>query len=153
CPGRRLAQALEPPAKDQYGEYNGGGWAWGHIDYAANALVVPNRPTVLSINQIRDGTSHTILVGEKPMHRRDYFTGSWDWDEPFFLGGSGGTQRGRPGPKPDDGFSIVRDSPSMGLAFRWNWGSAHPAGAEFVFADGSVRLLPFGLSPAVVKGL
>src|SRR5436309_3201328 len=75
------------------GKYNGGGWAWGKTDYAANGLVVPNRPRCLSYADIPDGTSHTILVGEKAMDPKIGAMPGWYWDEPFFLGGSGGTQR------------------------------------------------------------
>ncbi|MCI0347876.1 MAG: DUF1559 domain-containing protein, partial [Acidobacteriales bacterium] len=131
CPSRRLAVA-QVPVNDEFGQYFGGGWAWGHIDYGANAQAIPNRPKCLSISAFVDGTSNTILVGEKALRPDRYLTGSWYWDEPFFLGGSGGTQRGFPGPNPDDGARIVQDSVSMGLTFRWNWGSAHPGGAQFL---------------------
>jgi hypothetical protein len=72
-------------------------------------------------------------------------TGTWYWDEPFFTGGSGGTQRW--------GVRVVRDSWSMGFAYRGNWGSAHTAGAQFVFADGSTHLIPFATSSVIVLGL
>ncbi len=140
CPSRRLSSAQLPPDRDQYARYLTGGWVWGKTDYAANALVMPNRPRCLSLAQLTDGTSHTALVGEKAMDPANYLTGTWFWDEPFFLGGSGGTQR--------DGRLVLRDRP--GVVFPYNWGAAHPAGAQFVFADGSVRLVPFSTSGDVV---
>lgn len=152
CPSRRLPRAMLP-RNDEYGEYHGGGWRWGHTDYAANAHVIPNRPKTLPLAAIRDGLSNTILVGEKAIHPQIVETGSWYWDEPFFLGGSGGTQRGFPGPDPSDGLRIVRDSYSMGLEFRWNWGAAHASGAQFLFADGSVQLLSYSVSREVMRAL
>lgn len=144
CPSRRDAEALPAPA-DAYGAYTDGGWAWGHTDYAANRDAIPNRPVCLNLLHFTDGTSATILAGEKSMNPADYHTGTWYWDEPFFLGGSGGTQRW--------GTEILRDSPTMGLDFRYNWGSAHPSGANFLMADGAVRLLTFGIPAQAVATL
>jgi prepilin-type processing-associated H-X9-DG protein len=151
CPSRRTAQTKKPE-DDAFGAYQGGGWAWGHIDYGANAHVIPNRPNLRRRASITDGTSNTVLVGEKAMHPRNYVAPTWYWDEPFFLGGSGGTQRGFAGQR-GEGTTIVRDSPDMGLLFRYNWGSAHPAGAQFLFADGSVRQLRYGLPNSTVLAL
>ena len=151
CPSRRRP-AARPAHDDQYGIYQGGGWAWAPIDYAANALVIPNRPVCLRIADIVDGTSHTVLIGEKSLNPQNYQTGTWYWDEPFFTGGSGGTQRGF-GFAPGEGVTILRDDRSMGLTFRYNWGSAHRAGAQFLFADGSVRQLDYGTPPATVEAL
>lgn len=133
CPSRRPADAQTAPLRDQYGVYLTGGWAWGKTDYAANALVFPNRPFCLGLRNLTDGTSQTVLVGEKAMDPNNYTTGTWFWDEPFFAGGSGGTTR--------DGTANLRDA--VGVAFPHNWGAAHPSGAQFLFGDGSVRLLPF----------
>ena len=151
CPSRRTAQALVPK-NDEYGSYQGGGWAWAHTDYGANALVIPNRPQVFNMRRITDGLSNTILIGEKAMHPANYNTGTWYWDEPFFVGGSGGTQRGF-GAQPGDGTTIVQDSPKMGFLYRYNWGSAHTAGAQFLFADGMVRPLAYGTPNGRVRAL
>ena len=144
CPSRRLA-AAQAATDDARGIYNGGGWPWGKTDYAANARVIPNRPACLSIAALVDGTSHTILVGEKAMDSLLYATGTWYWDEPYFLGGSDSTSR--------KGTNVLRDAPGIALQARENWGAAHTAGAQFVFADGSTHFLPFGTSPQIVLGL
>lgn len=151
CPSRRSAEATVP-VNDQFGEYEGGGWAWGHIDYASNGRVVPNRPRCLRVGEITDGTSNTILIGEKAMSTVSYMTGTWYWDEPYFLGGSGGTQRGI-GFSPVDGNLIIQDSAITGMTFRYNWGAAHHAGAHFLFCDGSVRIIQFGLTSDLVLSL
>jgi prepilin-type N-terminal cleavage/methylation domain-containing protein/prepilin-type processing-associated H-X9-DG protein len=143
CPSRRLPSVKEAPVWDEYGAYITGGWVWGKTDYAANELVIPIRPKCLSIKELTDGTSRTILAGEKAMDPKNYETGTWFWDEPFFVGGSGGTARA--------GTAILRDAANV--AFPFNWGSAHPAGAQFLFADGSVHLIAFGTPAATVKAL
>ena len=41
----------------------------------------------------------------------------------------------------------------MGYSFRYNSGAAHPGGAHFLFADGSVRMIQFGTPAATVVAL
>ncbi len=146
CPSRRAAMP-QPVVSDEYGTYWGGGWVWGKTDYAGNRLLFPNRPYVRSIREITDGTSQTILVGEKSMAPQDYTSGTWYWDEPFFTGGSDGTIR--------SGSRVQQDSRELekGRQFRFNWGAPHTAGAQFVFADGSVRQLSYATSQNVVAAL
>jgi prepilin-type processing-associated H-X9-DG protein len=145
CPSRRPAIA-QLAVNDNHGLYNGGGWLWGKTDYAANAFVCPNRPGgCLNLLNITDGTSHTILAGEKALDADYYTNGTWYWDEPFFLGGSDSTSR--------KGNVIMPDRHGTFYQIRENWGSPHPAGAQFVFADGSVHLIPYATSPDIVKAL
>lgn len=143
CPSRRNVTP-EVPVDDQYGIYQGGGWAWGKIDYACNGLALGNRPTCLQTAMITDGSSTTILIGEKAMDPANYTAPTWFWDEPFFAGGSGGTQR--------FGSAVSHDR-SDGLYFVDNWGAAHPGGANFLFADGAVHLIAYGVDPATMRAL
>jgi hypothetical protein len=73
----------------------------------------------------------------------NYQTGTWFWDEPFFIGGSGGTMRGE--------SQVLPDVP--GITFQQNWGSAHLAGAQFLYADASVHLMAFGTAADVIVAL
>jgi prepilin-type N-terminal cleavage/methylation domain-containing protein/prepilin-type processing-associated H-X9-DG protein len=141
CPSRRQAVALAP-ADDEHGTYQGGGWTWGKTDYAANARIVPNRPARLwGIEDITDGASNTILIGEKALDSNNYSSGTWYWDEPFFLGGSDSTSR--------KGTGLMRDTPGSALAARENWGSPHPSGANFLFADGAVHRIGYDIADNV----
>lgn len=143
CPSRR-SSAPQLPANDNFGEYFGGGWEWGKIDYAANrfAIRAPRRnPKTFSV--FTDGTSQTILVGEKALNSLAYTNGSWYADEPFFIGNSPGSWR--------EGDLIVQDIP--GYAYRNHWGAAHPSGANFLMADGSVRMIRYWTPKEVVAAL
>jgi prepilin-type processing-associated H-X9-DG protein len=134
---------MKAPLIDEYGSYVTGGWPWGKTDYAANALVVPNRPQVVRIAQIVDGTSQTLLVGEKSVDPKNYLSGTWYFDEPFFTGGAAGTAR--------FGTKVLQDSP--GVNFQNHWGSAHQGVCNFVFADGHVSDIAFNVDQRVVEWL
>src|SRR2546421_5843718 len=113
CPSRRKAVALVP-SHDEHGSYQGGAWPWGKTDYAANARIVPNRPLRLwGLEDITDGAANTVLLGEKALDSDNYDSGTWYWDEPFFLGGSDSTSR--------KGTELMRDTSGSALAARENW--------------------------------
>jgi prepilin-type processing-associated H-X9-DG protein len=90
--------------------------------------------TITNLN----GTSNTVLVGEKSLDTSYYNnTSSSGWDECIFSGGYGGTTR--------TSNVLFRDS-SDGSAQGNYWGAAHPAGAQFVMCDGSVRTINYTFS-------
>ena len=151
CPARRPA-ALQVAANDDVGVFDGGGYAWGKIDYAANAFLIKNRPVCARIADIRDGTSNMILAGEKVINPRNYTSGTWSWDEPFFLGGSHGTKRGNPD-YVSQGSKVLRDSFEIFGNDNFAWGSAHPGGANILFGDGSARILRFSTPSSIVAAL
>ncbi len=142
CPSRREPVSL-PAEDDADGQYQGGGWDWGRIDYAANWRVVQNRPTCLDLAAFTDGSSNTILAGEKAMNPSTYHSGSWYFDEPYFSGGSGGTARGGAYLVPDTGGRFALGQ----------WGSSHVEGTHFVLADGSVRLTRYNTATSVLEAM
>jgi prepilin-type N-terminal cleavage/methylation domain-containing protein len=133
CPSRRNTQPTKMIAEDAYGKYFSGGWAWGKTDYVVSQEMFENRPQCHNMTRMLDGTSNTILVGEKAYDATVQKPNNWYWDEPYFIGGSKGTSRG--------GLGLVPDRP--GIPHKENWGSAHMAGVYFLFGDGGVRLIPF----------
>ena len=146
CPARRIAGATPVVADDAYGRYQSGGWTWGgRTDYAVNLVAFANRPTCYSAAKFTDGLSNTVFAGEKAYDVAAQGP-SWYWDEPVFLGGSKGTSRGAIG--------LVRDAPGTSNGtFRENWGSAHPAGVQFLYGDGGVHLVGFDADPSLLAAL
>ena len=130
-------------APDQYGSYLSGGWRWGKSDYTGNGLLIRGRGITRTLAEITDGTASTVLVGEKALHPDLYVSGSWFYDQPFFLGNSSGIIC--------KGTNVFRDTRTT--VFIGNWGAAHSSGAQFVFADGSTRLIRYGTSPDVIQAL
>lgn len=89
---------------------------------------------------ITDGTSHTYLIGEKHVSQRSYFDASDDgFDQPMYSGVDVDIARWTTGPPLPDGLtSQIR-----------RFGSAHAAGANMVYCDGSVKTISY-LIDAVV---
>jgi prepilin-type processing-associated H-X9-DG protein len=158
CPtrGRARPQAL-PVAADPV--YPGvtyvnatGRSPWCKTDYAGNWHLVRNRwpcggsPSAgppPRLDDVTDGTSGTLLLGEKAMDPAAYDSGGWYFDEPIWSGGSSGTARSE--------AAVLRDA--RGLEVAYSWGGPHPGGALFAYADGSVRPVRFGADRAVVSAL
>jgi prepilin-type N-terminal cleavage/methylation domain-containing protein/prepilin-type processing-associated H-X9-DG protein len=145
CPSRRSPEAVAIVESDDYGAYASGGWTWGKTDYAGNGLLFPNLPApkLKAFSSLSDGTSNTLLVGEKAIDPLVQVPNSWYWDEPFFVGGSRGTTR--------LGVQVMRDR--VDNVFKQNWGAAHPGAAQILLADGSVRGLSYETSWSVVSAL
>ncbi len=144
---------VQPPAN-----YATFGNMWGHTDYAANdQIIYPGDGAIgqtMRLSQIVDGPSNTILAGEKALDVRAIAAGGWFWDEPIILGGAGGTARCGLGLFRDGNIGALAAGPGVSA---WpdnasqfcgggNWGSPSAAGVQFVFGDGSVRMLSYGLS-------
>ena len=142
CEARRPGDPHTVVTGDAYGTSVSGGWSWARTDYGVNLKAFDNRPTCWSTARFTDGLSNTILVGERAY---DVVVQALNWyyDESFFVGGSKGTGRDAPGLNPD----------GPGINYKDNWGSPHAAGVQFLFGDGSVRLLAFGTDPTLVAAL
>ena len=164
CPSRGREPAANVPLRDPvYGVTYGSDMPtlpnpWSTTDYAGNGYLILSRSassgapkwgSPLAIRDVKDGASNTVLVGEKAMDQRTYHTGGWFWNEPVFSGGSGGTDRWGDDVLPD-GVDLTG---GLNPRFAPNWGSAHPSAALFVFADGAVRPLRFGIDGRVMNAL
>ena len=124
-----------PHAQTDYAA--GGGTDWGANDGAAVPV------TGRQLASFSDGTSNTLYIGEKFLARaagpqpddNEGYTVGWDVDTIRFAG-----QAFPPASVPD-GTS------------RFRFGGPHPGGVVMAMADGSVRLVPFGVVPAVWQAL
>ncbi|MFO0808662.1 MAG: DUF1559 domain-containing protein [Gemmataceae bacterium] len=112
------------------------------------------------LSEIEDGSSQTIMVGERPVP--DSLQAGWWY--PVFVGSATGVV----GPNNFmlvGSSRIVEDPECAGAPApyragqlnnacdRYHFWSLHSGGANFVFGDGSVRFLPYDSSDAVLPAL
>jgi prepilin-type N-terminal cleavage/methylation domain-containing protein len=100
----------------------------------------------IGISDLSDGASNTILAGEKFVKSNWYDGGSWGDNAGYFTGVGWDTMRfGRSEPK--------HDEPGSEVGNHEMFGSAHYAGFQISFCDGSVRLIPFGVDMTTFRNL
>jgi prepilin-type N-terminal cleavage/methylation domain-containing protein/prepilin-type processing-associated H-X9-DG protein len=103
------------------------------------------------IADVTDGTSNTLLAGDKRMNRR--LLGQWQFDdsEGYTAGFDEDTLRftNQP-PAPDHNGMVVNGEEVNGQKL---FGSSHPSGINTVFADGSVHFISYGIDPTVFSRL
>ena len=100
---------------------------------------------------VADGLSHTYLLGEKAVRRRDYRTaGDAGYDQSGFAGIDLDLVRWTIRPPVSDGGDVAGD-PAVAdpEARQRRFGSAHPAGCHFLHADGSVHAVSYGIDQSV----
>jgi prepilin-type N-terminal cleavage/methylation domain-containing protein/prepilin-type processing-associated H-X9-DG protein len=149
CPSRRAAKVYHNWAKVDYAG-NGGTGGFG-----ANGVMIRQGMGLVRLGDITDGTSNTLLVGEKRL-KRDKFGFSYDDNEPYVSPGweteivrfatTDPDQPSSHGPSRD--IDVTTDppftDPDSGLH---QFGSSHAGGINAVLADGSVRQIRFNPDP------
>jgi prepilin-type N-terminal cleavage/methylation domain-containing protein/prepilin-type processing-associated H-X9-DG protein len=117
---------------------------FGTSNYVCNREVlgpdVNTRPTTLTVQTIRDGSSNTILVGERDTQSN---VGA-DWAARS--NASTASFEGRPGSGINPIYPGTLPPTNTGAAQRLAFSSMHSNGANFVFADGSVHFLSSTIS-------
>ena len=157
CPSRRQPQVAAS------------GWAAGNalIDYAASnqdgadtvdaglnagtGIVRSTHP--VRIERVTDGTTKTIMVGEKRLCMQTLGEGVGDDDHGYSIGWDLDTvARTDMPPDKDPGINCNN---GMGSAPLWNglMGSSHLAGFNAVFADGSVHHIVYMIDPKVFQNI
>jgi prepilin-type N-terminal cleavage/methylation domain-containing protein/prepilin-type processing-associated H-X9-DG protein len=146
---------LAPLTNDQrgfhaYSSYAAVGGSAGTSGNSLNQNGVMYQASKIRITDIPDGTSNTVVVGERAYGKQSYYVmptvtyyGAI-WTGVYTAGKDGSTMWTLTG-----GSSF---SPNRGNSDKWNFSSRHPRGTQFVFADGSVRLVPDDLSLALPGG-
>jgi len=98
----------------------------------------PGTNNHMSLTSITDGTSNTLLVGEKSLNPNQYAdNNASNWDEGIFAGGWGGPGRCYPGTIQDPGGNNTNYGTQ-------HWGSPFPSVFPISLCDGSVRTVPYG---------
>jgi len=142
------------------GDYVGNGGSWGNPDnykQPANSLDGPLVPRFgvsgkfVKLNRILDGTSNTLLVGEKYVPYENLtvstcnndqgYVDGWDNDMICFVRVSGSSSSTSSDPITPPS-RIMKGGPACGLKF----GSIHPT-LNVVFCDGSVHTIEYAIQP------
>ncbi len=147
CPTRRAPAVYVNWAK---GDYAGN---TGSSSSVTNGILAHRGEQPVRIADVVDGTSTTIMVGEKQLgigfgrindDNEAYYSPGWDND--IFRNGSTGNR-----PAPDSQHPSVTTGPATASSNRF--GSSHTSVVHFVFADGRVRQLSYSINATVFRNL
>jgi hypothetical protein len=186
CPSRRPPTVVSPTViLTDYAGNSGTTWCPANEPSTWNGTIVPSEvfnngwikvPNV-NIAAIRDGTSNTLLLGEKFVTIENYDTGNEWGDNNSWANGDTWicTRNAIHQPRQDDHASRATQEvpppnaadpgingrcgpwglgpPANGGGYYDYWGSAHPAGFNAALADGSVRVIKYSISLPVLQNL
>jgi len=91
------------------------------------------------MRHIEDGTSRTFMIGEKRVALFHYKGGHWNDDVGWADGWDSDTIRGT-----NYDYGSDASAPEKGATY--DFGAAHSAGMNAVWADGSVRLINYSVA-------
>ena len=116
---------------------------FGLIASKANGVV--HTASTVRLSQISDGTSQTMLAGEKYVRPEFYQTGEDAGDDQAAMMGMNKdiVRWSIQGPDGTAGTPAVPRQDASGVDNRYAFGSAHPGGFGAVFCDGSVRSISY----------
>jgi prepilin-type N-terminal cleavage/methylation domain-containing protein len=153
CPTRRTTKIYRGSVKTDFASN------FGTND--TNGIVVAKRHGTPRLRDVTDGTSKTLLVAERRIHRaymesaaghfpNDDAHGYHSDNESAYFSGFGDDveRRGSAPPAPD-----LVDPTVPGSIVGGQFGSSHPTGIVAGFADGSTRQVGFTIDPEVFRRL
>lgn len=113
----------------------------------------PSSAQPLPLRRVTDGLTNTLMVGERPVI--DFFVPDWG-DLGWWAAGAG--TRWPPTGRADnvlDSSEGLRPSSLTADQFddAFHWWSHHPGGAQFVFADGSAKMLSYDIDHLTLLAL
>ncbi len=147
CPTRRAPQTVVDETDGYIPPLTGGSLVHALCDYAGSnreltGVIRQYEPT--RIAQITDGTSYTLLVGDKRLNRTLLGQRQPDDNEGYTAGWNSDTIRTTSqSPEPD----LVGEEGDGGRLF----GSSHSGGINAVFLDGSVHFVPYSINDKVFE--
>jgi len=130
-------------------------FCWPSIDTQNGVSIMGH---VVKLRQISDGTSNTVLFGEKYVEPGQYTSGTdggdnqcmyngWDYDTQRWGGGH------RTDPSNNDELLTIPSQDRLGQEGYTSWGSTHPGGHNAVFCDGSVTSISYDADPRIIANI
>jgi prepilin-type N-terminal cleavage/methylation domain-containing protein/prepilin-type processing-associated H-X9-DG protein len=176
CPSRRMPMPMSGGFYRHDYAGNAGERTTGSLRGAGNSgqtgVVIQTGREQIRLEMIRDGSSNTLMVGEKGLHIEAYDVSGEDggdnerwnnagWDEDVVRWGAGRVGDVRYGlpPVPDKqcpgtyGSATALVDRGGRTWTKWHpyFGSAHPGGVNFCMADGAVRMIAFNVDDEVFR--
>jgi len=131
--------ADSPGSWDQY--WYGNTWVVPtNVKYRGAIVRTQTTGAPISLAAVTDGTSHTLMVSEKRLNPLNYDIGDWHDDQGWVDGWDPDVVR-------YTGYRPQKDS-RVGTN-GYEFGSAHPAGINGLFVDGSVRLIAYSVDAII----
>jgi hypothetical protein len=179
CPTRRPPTVIGAISTADYAANAGSNWCPADSVAVWTGVIVPGmlnniniKVGLVRIAAISDGTSNTLMLGEKYVPKDRYTTGDTWGDNETWAGGNswGHTRCANQQPRQDAPYSnTARGAPPANAAANagkcgpWGlgtsggyfdfWGSAHSGGFQVAMADGTVRMLRYDITLAILRAL
>jgi prepilin-type N-terminal cleavage/methylation domain-containing protein/prepilin-type processing-associated H-X9-DG protein len=185
CPSRRPATVVGAIVLSDYAGNGGITWCPANETGTWNGTIVPGwvnnggwiAVPPVTITGVTDGTSNTLLLGEKFVATNHYATAAqWGDNNNWCHGGSWITLRFAAHQPRQDGLASAATqenpvpnynapgingrcgpwglgSPGNGGGYYDYWGSPHPGGFNVAMTDGSVRSIPYNIPLATLQVL
>jgi prepilin-type N-terminal cleavage/methylation domain-containing protein len=185
CPSRRPPTVLGAIVLVDYAGNSGTTWCPANEVSTWNGTIIPSevfnngwtKVGTVKLQGIRDGTSNTLLLGEKFITTESYSAGvDWGDNNTWAIGntwistrnaihqprqdspGTTDTQGKAPPNARDPGINgrcgpWGLGPPANGGGYYDYWGSAHDGGFNVALSDGSVRMLPYSIPLPVLQAL
>jgi len=162
CPSRRAPTIYEasPTSRHFLIDYAGNG---GYVDTSVNktaantgifvettyATTTGLTPTTVSQGRIRNGSSNTMLIGEKSVSVPGNVGGIDDGDKisGYYGYGYHSIRYANSNPRQDGAVPVTAQDTNF------YYGSAHPGGMNAAFCDGSVKTITYGIGLDVFKAI
>jgi hypothetical protein len=144
CPSRRNP-VVRPLQDGAVNDYVGNG---GTVSNATNGVIIPSGGIQVTVGNIPDGTSNTILISEKHLRRTAYNGGAGNDNQGYWRGADSDTLGLAQNPTGNFWQPMQDDLVDRFTGLGSTFGSAHPGAFFAAFSVGSVRSIRYSVNMA-----